>query len=60
MKHSLINPNQIRFNGLDFCDNPSMRDENLCIEIDEGLFIDLVAIYFKGTHKNRIAYLSTI
>ena len=59
MKHSLINPNQIRFNGLDFCDNP-MRDENLCIEIDEGLFIDLVAIYFKGTHKNRIAYLSTI
>ena len=40
MKHSLINPNQIRFNGLDFWDNP-MRDENLCIEIDEDLFIDL-------------------
>ena len=45
MKHSLINPNQFYFNGLDFCDNP-MRDENLQIEMDENLFI---ALNCKGT-----------
>ena len=27
MKHSFINPNQIRFNGLDFFDNPIFDDE---------------------------------
>ena len=45
MKHSLINPNQIRFNGLDFADNP-MRDENLHVEMDKNLFIALLC---KGT-----------
>ena len=34
MKHSLINPNQICFNGLDFCDNPMRDDENLFIALN--------------------------
>ena len=45
MNHSLINPNQIRFNGLDFFDNPT-RDEQLCIQIGDDLFLPLD---FKGT-----------
>ena len=40
MKYSLINPNQISFNGLDFCDNP-MRDDKLLVEMDEDVFIPL-------------------
>ena len=45
MKHSLINPNQIRFNGLDFWDNP-LRDDELYMELDDDLRIPL---QFKGT-----------
>ena len=45
MNHSLINPNQIRFNGLDFFDNPT-RDEEIYFEADESLHIPM---NFKGT-----------
>ena len=45
MKHSLINPNQIRFSGLDFFDNP-IRDEELYAEMSDNLVIPLT---FKGT-----------
>ena len=45
MKHSLINPNQIRFNGLDFYDNPD-RDEEFYVELYDDLNIPL---QFKGT-----------
>ena len=45
MRHSLINPNQIRYAGLDFFDNP-MRDEELFFEADEGIKIPLK---YKGT-----------
>ena len=45
MDHSLINPNQIRFNGLDFYDNP-VRDEELKMQIDDDLYLPLT---FKGT-----------
>jgi hypothetical protein len=53
MKHSLINPNQVRFNGLDFWDNP-LRDDELFMEITEELRVPL---RFKGTKcvfKSRV------
>ena len=45
MNHSLINPNQIRFNGLDFFDN-MIRDDELYIEMNDELNIP---VQFKGT-----------
>ena len=45
MKHSLINPNQINFNGLGFYDNPA-RYEEFYVELDDDLKIPL---QFKGT-----------
>ena len=45
MGHSLINPNQIRYNGLDFYDNP-MRDDELCFDAGDGVKIPL---RFRGT-----------
>ena len=41
LDHSLINPNQIRYNGLDYWDNPYDRRHGLCIDIDRGPMIDL-------------------
>ena len=40
MNHSLINPNQIRFNGLEFYDNPA-RDDEFYVQLDDGLKIPL-------------------
>ena len=45
MDHSLLNPNQIRFNGLDYFDNP-LRDDELCIQIDDDLYLPL---NYRGT-----------
>ena len=45
MKHSLINPNQVRYSGLDFYDNPA-RDDELFMELDDGLHLPL---RYKGT-----------
>ena len=36
MKHSLVNPNQIRFNGLELFNNP-IRDDEMYIEMDDEL-----------------------
>ena len=44
MKHSLINPNQVRYKGLDFWDNP-LRDNNLFMEVTKILNVPLK---FKG------------
>ena len=44
MKHSLINPNHIRSNGLDFLDNP-MCNHEVYVEIE---FLN-VPLRFKGT-----------
>ncbi len=56
IKHSLINPNQIRCtNGLDFADNPIMRDERgLQIEMDYGLFIPLECRVTKLQFTSRV------
>ena len=45
MRHSLINPNQVRHSGLDFYDNPA-RDDELFVELDDGLNLPL---RYKGT-----------
>ena len=45
MRHSLINPNQVRHSGLDFYDNPA-RDDKLFMELDDGLHLSL---RYKGT-----------
>ena len=45
MDHSLINPNQVRFHGLDFYDNP-VRDKHLYLQADEDINISL---RFEGT-----------
>ena len=39
--HSLINPNQVRHNGVDFWDNPYDRDHDLSIKPNEGPIIPL-------------------
>ena len=46
MKHSRINPNHIRFNGLDLFENP-IRDDELYVEMDDELNAPLK---FKGTN----------
>ena len=45
MKHSLINPNQVRFHGIDLFDNP-VCDEELFIELD---YETAIPLKFKGT-----------
>ena len=46
LDHSLINPNQVRNNGIDFWDNPFDRSHQIGIEIDQGPSIPLK---FEGT-----------
>ena len=53
MKHSLINPNQIRFNGLDFYDNPS-RYEEFYVELDDDMKIPLQFKVTKYTFLLRV------
>ena len=45
MQHSLINPNQVRFHGIDFFDN-TVSDNELYIDMDDYTEIPL---QFKGT-----------
>ena len=45
MKDSLINPNQVCYNRLDFWDNP-LRNDKLFMEVTENLNVPLK---FKGT-----------
>ena len=42
LDHTLINPNQVRHNGIDYWDNPYDRQHDLCIDIDRGPTINLV------------------
>ena len=53
MKHILINPNHILFNGLDFFDNMIIYDE-FYIEMDDELN---VPVQFKG---NKCIFLSRV
>ena len=46
LNHSLINPNQIRMNGIGFWDNPFDKDKELCIDVERG---PVIPLEFKGT-----------
>ena len=46
LEHSLINPNQIRHNDVDFWDNPYDSCHDLCIHTNDGLVIPLT---YEGT-----------
>ena len=52
IRHSLINPNQVRHCGLDFFDNPG-SDDNLYMEIDDGLHVLLRIIGTKCVFDSR-------
>ena len=41
LSHSLLNPNQLRHNGIDYHDNPYDKDHQLCIDIDQGPLVPL-------------------
>lgn len=41
LNHTLINPNQVRMNGVDYWDNPFNTRKGLCIETSCGLHIPL-------------------
>ena len=51
--HSLINPNQIRHNGIDFWDSPFDKARNVAIDIDRGLMIPLTFIGTKFIFCSR-------
>ena len=53
LDHTLINPNQIRHNGIDYWDNPYDQRHGLCIEVDGGPTIDLAMDGTKVTFKSR-------
>ena len=53
LKHSLINPNQIRHNGIDFWDNPFDGTRKLGIDIDRGPIIPLRYIGTKLIFTSR-------
>ena len=55
MKNSLINPNHIQFNGLEFYDNPSIYEE-FYVELDDYLNI---SIKFKGTKCTFLSHVPT-
>ena len=55
MKHSLINPNQIRSNGLDFYEKHA-RYEEFYVELDDNLKITL---QFKGNKCNFLFHVPT-
>ena len=46
LEHSLINPNQIRHNDVEFWDNPYDNSHDLCIHTNDGLVIPLT---YEGT-----------
>lgn len=46
LDHSLLNPNQIRHNGIDLWDNPFDTSKNIEIDIDRGPVIPMT---FRGT-----------
>ena len=46
LDHTLLNPNQIRHNGVDFWDNPYNKEERLSIQVDGG---PIIPLEFHGT-----------
>ena len=46
LNHSLLNPNQIRHNGIDLWDNPFDKSRNVEIDIDRG---PIIPMQYQGT-----------
>ena len=53
LNHSLLNPNQIRHNGIDFWDNPYDRSNQLSIDVPDTLTIPLHLDGTKVTFESR-------
>ena len=41
LDHTLVNPNQVQYNGIPFWDNPFDEERGLCIHASESLYIPL-------------------
>ena len=54
LDHTLINPNQIRHNGIDYWDNPYDRRHGLCINVDRGPKINLNLEGTKISFQSRV------
>ena len=52
--HSLLNPNQLRSNGLGFWDNPFDHNHSLCIETNCGIIIPLSIEGTKLSFRSRV------
>ena len=53
LNHSLINPNQVRHNGIDYWDNPFDKSRKVGIDIDRGPIIPLRYIGTKLIFSSR-------
>ena len=53
LNHSLINPNQIRHNGIDYWDNPYDGQRGLNIDIDRGPIIEMALDGTKVSFSSR-------
>ena len=57
LRHSLINPNQVRHHGLDFWDNPFDHRQELSIVLQDGIYIPLkyegTRLFFKSRVPTR-------
>ena len=53
LNHTLINPNQIQHNGIDYWDNPYDHRRGLCIDIDRGPAIPLALDGTKVSFQSR-------
>lgn len=54
LHHSLINPNQVRMNGVDFWDNPFDPYHRLSIEVEGGPFIPMHYVGTKLQFTTRV------
>ena len=54
LDHSLINPNQLRYNGVTFCDNPFDHMQDLSLQADRGPVIPLHLQGTKIIFKSRV------
>jgi hypothetical protein len=54
LDHTLLNPNQVRHNGIDFWDNPYDKDKELSIQVDRGPTIPLEYVGTKLQFESRV------
>ena len=54
LDHTLLNPNQIRHNGVDFWDNPYDKERALSIQVDRGPTISLEFVGIKLQFESKV------